>query len=404
MDKIKIVGIIQANNEWPLLLVSISHALIHHVDEVFLLNHSHHDNYDTGLYELKRLWGDRVHIFNYVDHNFFQEAATNALIEISQKSLPDWIWVFDADEFLLTPQCLSLANMLKNVSSDYIAVRYEVKNWVSNADFDPAHLDHYLTLCNRSLTSELLTCLPSPILSDEIYHGNMNYFDVPFQSKVIFRSHSLSWLCAGAHGLKYTNNPLYLEIKVDQLQAAHFPLLSKERLFLKAKQGEKLIASGFSVDHGWQSQLIYSLLKEDKLDQFWKAHSVGLNDDVHGHVLPSVEKNSNFIESIRPIITFLKNELGATIKNKYHPNEISNTTVPIEVMISFSRKAQGMIDSLSEALEKAREETKNIRFEIDVLKNDPLIMRIAWIRNLLYHIKKTKIGAYFINKLKQILL
>ena len=47
----KVFGLIQAKNEWPPLALSISHALMHHVDEVYVLNHASLDRpKDCSIY------------------------------------------------------------------------------------------------------------------------------------------------------------------------------------------------------------------------------------------------------------------------------------------------------------------------------------------------------------------
>jgi hypothetical protein len=115
----KIVGIVFAKNEWGLIVVSISHALINHVDEVYVVNHASTDQTFNGLNHLKKLWGERLHIITINNIGFFQEEATNTIIQISKKSNPDWIYVFDADEFLLADESTSLkkyCQIQKNVA------------------------------------------------------------------------------------------------------------------------------------------------------------------------------------------------------------------------------------------------------------------------------------------------
>jgi hypothetical protein len=78
----KIHGVVIARNEWPLLGLSISHALFYHVDKVFVIDHSSTDDTKNGLAELQKVWPDKIEVFRYEDNLFDQEALTNILLEI----------------------------------------------------------------------------------------------------------------------------------------------------------------------------------------------------------------------------------------------------------------------------------------------------------------------------------
>ena len=45
---------------------------MHHVDEVYVVNHSSTDGSCEGTRRLQRLWQDRVHVFDYYDEHFWQ--------------------------------------------------------------------------------------------------------------------------------------------------------------------------------------------------------------------------------------------------------------------------------------------------------------------------------------------
>ena len=71
----KVVGLIQARNEWPLLAISISHALLNHVDVVYLLKHNCTDGSDEGINRLQSLWKGRLRVLEFNDDQFLQEAS-----------------------------------------------------------------------------------------------------------------------------------------------------------------------------------------------------------------------------------------------------------------------------------------------------------------------------------------
>lgn len=344
----KIIGVIQARDEWPLVTLSISHALMHHVDEVFILNHAGGDASFQKIIKALDLWRGRVHLFNLYDERYWQEASSSVLVELCQSVSPDWIYFFDADEFLLTQDCVPLRQILNGVDAKCSVIRYEFQNWISTDDFDPAHLDHYRNLVWRALP-DLSRNLYTQTVVDEIWQGNLNFFDVPSDSKVIFRNDCGFWPCAGAHNVQGNTVVETFQIDSETLRAVHLPFLSRDRLQLKAKQGEALIQSGFEARHGWQNQLIYRFWKEGLLDQFWKSHSIGPRQTSCGRKLPSFVIDDGLARAIEPVLSLLEEGFGSGvpyIKSDPVPMEPQDTQIPLRTAIRSARKFQLLAESM----------------------------------------------------------
>lgn len=100
----RIIGLLKVKNEWPLVAVTLMHALRNHVDAVFVLDHGSTDGTATGLAALQASpLGERIHVVRFDEEAFIEEAFMNALVEVCQASAPDWIYPFDADEILIAP-------------------------------------------------------------------------------------------------------------------------------------------------------------------------------------------------------------------------------------------------------------------------------------------------------------
>jgi len=308
----KVFGLILAKNEWPLLALSISHALMHHVDEVYVLTHASADRSSEGLQHLKELWKNRIHIFNWYDEHYWQEVFTNALIMISQTSSPDWLYVFDADEFLMTKEFRSLKSVLSDVDKEYSAIRYEVQNWISTEEFDESDLNHYRMLQYRSVANSFIQMHPT-VYMDEILNGNLNFFDVPFPSKVIVRNDAALWLASGAHSIRKPLRFHTFVISSDEMRVAHFPLLSRKKLGRKVKHGLRLIQDGFPSNHGWQNQMIYKFSQKNELDEFWRSHTIGSGNDSSKKTLPSFIIENGFLQTIEPTLHFVEKSLNSSI-------------------------------------------------------------------------------------------
>jgi hypothetical protein len=346
----KVIGLIMASNEWPLVSLSISHALMRHVDMVYVLKHRCTDGSNEGIERLQALWKDRLRILESHYDQFFQEASMNALLQISQESSPDWFYIFDADEFLLTEGNRPLKQIIADIEPDYSVIDYEIQNWVPNNDFDDKNLEHYRKLRYRSVPNVFHDMDPE-VCIDEIAAGNLNFYDLPFPSKVIFRNDPYLWPSAGAHFLKYSSPAPMIALKPTQLCTAHFPFLSRTRLLEKAKQGELLINAGFPKSHGWQSQMTYSFLQDTRLDEFWDSHSIGNNTGKEDRISPSVVIDDRFQKAIDPVLSLLEDSFGPSFEQKTEPDvpvaDISNDTqVSFQALIQLSRRYQSLADTI----------------------------------------------------------
>ncbi len=382
----KVVGLIQAKNEWPLLALSISHALMHHVDEVYVLNHGSVDQTSEGLQHLKQLWNNRLHVFNWYDERYWQEVYTNALIMISRTSSPDWFYVFDADEFLITRESKSLKRIVSDVDAQYSAIRYEVQNWISNEGFDETDLHQYQLLRYRSVASSFIEIHPT-VYADEILAGNLNFFDVPFFSKVIFRNDGPSWLEAGAHHMKRPDHFKTLTLNADELRAAHFPLLSRKKLERKVRQGQRLVQDGFPPTHGWQNQMIYRFSQENKLNEFWQSHSISSSNDTGGRTLPSFIIEDGFVQAIEPTLRLIDKSLDSSMlavtEGDLSTRRLDDSPIPFGAIVSLARNLQFML------LE--RDALINER-DAAIAERDVLINSLSWrytefIRRILRYTK-----------------
>lgn len=342
----KVFGLIQAKDEWPLLALSISHALMHHVDEVYVLNHASEDRSSEGLQHLQELWKDRIHIFNWYDDQYRQEVFTNALIMISQTSSPDWLYVFDADEFLITKEFRSLKSIVSDVDQEYSAIRYEVQNWISTEEFDETDLNHYRMLQYRSVANSFIQMHPT-VYVDEILNGNLNFFDVPFGSKVIFRNDGALWLGAGAHSIRRPLRSHTLAVSSDELRVAHFPLLSRRKLGRKVNHGQRLIQDGFPSTHGWQSQMIYKFSQKNELDEFWRSHTIGSGNDSSKRTLPSLIIENGFLQTIEPTLRFVEKSLDSSIltvtERDPSTRGLDDSPITFDTIVQLARSLQLML-------------------------------------------------------------
>lgn len=292
----KITGITQCKNEWGLVALSIGYALVNHVDEVYVLNDSSTDETHAGLAYLQDIWPGRIHVYNQAEGQFIEEGQLNALVGLAQQSKPDWIYFFDADEFLISRNGSSLKDCIGALPANCHALRYELKNFVLPRNFNEQSLTDYLSVEHEAMVA---TTVPktSPHKYEEIYKGNLNFFHMPFPSKVIFRNQGWMHLAAGSHDVDYNKD--VTTQPTDQLYAAHLSWISLERLRRKADLGKTHIVNGYPKNHGWQNQLIYQIASEDRLEELWERHSLPEPGEPRGCAPTNVRRNRDFQAAIK---------------------------------------------------------------------------------------------------------
>ena len=277
----RVVGVMLVHDEWPLVAYSAAHALVHHVDELWIIDHHSTDPLLDGVEVLAQCFGDRLHVMRLGDVAYRQAAIIAWALERIRPDASDWIYVLDADEFLLTDPSSSLRDVLNNLSENITTVRYGVDNFVAPRDLVltcAADLSRVVARSRATVSEEV----PGAELAHQVHDGHLSFFDVPFKSKVIARGVQ-TWFLAGAHGVAGQRVSDELAIEPGTVRAGHLVLLSRERLDRRAKAGRRLVEAGFGADHGWQSQLLWTLEQSGQLDEFWIRHSVGEGGPAYDH-------------------------------------------------------------------------------------------------------------------------
>ena len=101
--KPRILGYVMARNEWPLLGLSVMHALNSGIDRVAVIDHCSDDATREGLRALKSFYSEKIFVYRLDDPRYLQEATTALVMALVDADSYDWVYVFDADEFVLSP-------------------------------------------------------------------------------------------------------------------------------------------------------------------------------------------------------------------------------------------------------------------------------------------------------------
>jgi hypothetical protein len=302
----RILGYVMARNEWPMLGISVTHALQSGVDEVLVVNHASTDATARGLAVLQSSFPGRIQVLQLDNDEYLQRATTHAISAIVENFTFDWVYTFDADEFFLFGQSKNLCEILSTQSPETNVVRYGIEQWVTPQDFNWRVATDYLRIIDRANGTQFAQ-LSSEILEQEIIDGNLNFFDVSFPSKVIVRSEYFSYLEAGAHSVHRCITANEVSIGIDEFVCAHLPLAGMERLKMKSSQGKLLIDAGFPTTHGWQAQMLWRLDRDNKLGEFWQNHSIPNEalDAARLSATPKTDRSLDLTNQIRSAVQLM---------------------------------------------------------------------------------------------------
>lgn len=312
---------------------------------------------------------------------------------ISKASSPDWFYIFDADEFLITQESRSLKSIVSEVDPRYSAIRYEVQNWISTEAFNEADSDHYRMLRYRSVANSFIEMYPT-VYVDEILNGNLNFFDMPFPSKLIFRNDETLWVEAGTHRIRKPVHYETLVFNTDALRAVHFPLLSRQKLDRKVRHGQRLIQDGFPATHGWQSQMIYEFSQQNKLDEFWHSHTISSGNDSNNRTLPSFIIEDGFVRAIEPTLRMLEKSLYTSLltagEQDLSTARSNDAPIPFSVIIPLVQNIQSLLlerDKLINERDKLINERETAIAERDLLINSSSWRYTEFIRRIFRYAK-----------------
>ena len=306
-DQPKVHGFMALKDEWPLCALSICHALEHHVDDLLVLDHDSNDATVAGLAALGHRYGNRLTILRLEGLPFWQAEITTEVVHRIDAAPDDWLYVLDADEFMLVDARRTLRDVLGDLAPDISSVRYGIDNWVSREDFDEAALDGYLRLTARSIPT---TFTPTfELKAQDITRGFVNYFDVPFASKVIMRRRAFGSLPIG--GVHYFDPPTGVtpvQAQIAELRVAHLPLLTRARLDARATRRAFASMNKPKVE-GWQVDVFIDVADAGGLDEFWRRHSMGDGMAPAGST-PTIVEDDRLRQALHPTVEVLRSAFG----------------------------------------------------------------------------------------------
>ena len=341
---VKIHGIIQCRDEWGMAAAAIAHALIAHVDVVHVLDHASTDETAEGLKLLQQVFPGRIQVTNLAGDAYNQIASSNLMLRLTGAAEAGWIYFFDADEFLIVRDGLTLKYILGAQGPDTTHIGYGLSNYAAPRSFDARLLDDYKRIRFR--------CSPRGDLDENlirsgeecfraVYANQLRFFDLPFPPKVIFRNVPGIQVGPGAHHVAIGGTELPAPGQDERLFAAHLSLTSREKLRHRAAHGFRLQNAGRPLWYGWQNQLLYRLSQEGRLEEFWDRHALPDDDPDGCNIGLTGMLDDSFARAVEPALDYLRQGFGTGDTGYFGTSSIprrqaAETAIPLSTAVAFA--------------------------------------------------------------------
>ena len=241
-EEIKVAAAFVVKNEWPLLALSVSHALVHYADKVIIIDTGSQDGTFEGIRVLQSFWNNRVKFIRCNQHVFDQTPLTNLLIQISKDEGNDWTFLLDADEFFVHDDYSQLRKKLGDTDFKWSSYAIRVVNFIVDENHDDFALESFARIDYR------VTGVSRLLLSDDEYEKDVISGKIPLQfittpDKIFLRNSSDIFVSQGSHQVVFGDGEWW--VKHDSSVASgdslggmicHLPITTEKRLVVRKKR------------------------------------------------------------------------------------------------------------------------------------------------------------------------
>ena len=209
-SKVRINAVYVVKNEWPLLAITISHALTHYADKVLIIDTGSQDGTFQGIKTLQSLWAGRIELFRCNQEIFDQTPLTNLLIEMSREDQADWTMVLDADEFFVHDNYPEFFSKLSETDEVWSSYAIKVVNFIVDENHDDFNLKSFEEISYRvaGMSHSQMTDdgLVNRVLSGEV---PLQYKNTP--DKILVRNSHDVFIAQGAHQVVFGNGIFWVQ-------------------------------------------------------------------------------------------------------------------------------------------------------------------------------------------------
>jgi hypothetical protein len=304
-SEVKVNAVYVVKNEWPLLAVSISHALTNYADKVIIIDTGSEDGIFEGIKVLQTFWSNRIELYRCNQEIYDQIPLTNLLFEMSRENNADWTMILDADEFFVHDNYPEFLQKLSQTHEIWSSYAIKVVNFIVNEQHEDSNLDDFGKISYHVVGQN------SSSINDTDYPLRVLSGEIPLQSritpdKLLVRNPSDVFVSQGNHQIVFGDG-IWWEKHDSSVSSGsflggmicHLPYTSKQRLVAKRKR------SFFDRQETTNRLNVDSFKRES--DASLRSRAV-LNTKNRENWLQSgvIVANESFARSIAPVIPKLE--------------------------------------------------------------------------------------------------
>jgi Glycosyl transferase family 2 len=341
----EITGFMTIKNEWPLAAVSISHALINHVDRMYVVDNGSRDGTWQGLKILQEIFPDRLVVIYYESEYYNQKAISHALghLGFNQEKQAHWALSLDADEFLIKNFPETLKEYVESASSKWNSIALAVQNYIPPQGFQDEDLDLYAMI--EFVVRSYSGFYKANEFDTQARAGKLYWQQHRTETKVIYKMELHKRLGHGAHQIEYGDSIRMQShdrgtaslLQTDLLYVAHLPYTSLKRLSNRTqlrhteKSGDpSRFFRGDNIDN------LTDLLANMSIDKSSQLFSDSLATE-------SVVRDNRFSESVKSVIPMLEPRWTELVSAPYVKSESND-----QAFVSLVGMAAEYIEILDE--------------------------------------------------------
>lgn len=201
-EALRINAVFVVKDEWPLLALSLTHALINFAHKVIIIDTGSKDGTFSGVRTLQELFPNRIELFRCQQTLFDQAPLSNIGLFLSEIDGADWTIILDADEFLYTPDASQFMKLLASTPDPYIGFALPVVNYAPFKGFDGLELSNFANIKARVKTQSAFH-LPDLEFIRLVSQGSMLLQQRSTPNKVLLKNSKESFVSQGNHQLVF---------------------------------------------------------------------------------------------------------------------------------------------------------------------------------------------------------
>ena len=202
MKSTKINAVFVVKDEWPLLALSVSHALLNYAQKAIIIDTGSQDGTFSGIKKLQQIFPQRIDFYSCPQNIFDQAPLANIGLYLSEIDGSDWTVFLDADEWLWCRDFSELRTQLGNTQSNFIGYAIPVINYAPFDGFNDLNLKDFLNVKSR-VESVGAYHLSDQVFMDAVLQGKTLLQERKTPDKVLLKSGSEAFITQGNHQLAF---------------------------------------------------------------------------------------------------------------------------------------------------------------------------------------------------------